>query len=309
MGKPEPNKTCFVIAVAGPSNSDVRRRSERVFKYIIKPAAEAYGYTCVRADPAAKPGLVTPDTIYHLVNDPLVIVDLTDYHPGMFYQLGIRHMVRKPVAHVVRKEQALPLELADVQTIPYDLSLEGAEACKEELLDFIDYVERNPDDVENPISANVELRALRRSDNPVERTHAQIVAMLRRLNAKIDTLTHGSEKPELDFTGFAEVWVDLKALEDMLDVAEEELLSASQIMRARKLVQKVQRTLGATLATLAEPAYVRWEDQLWRREQGDAEALGKALANLYKVTTQPLEPLDPALIEAALARNNEQGAT
>ncbi len=305
MAREKGNKSCFVIASLGPKGSDIRQRADRVYRYIIKPAVESYGYTCLRADPGARPGLITPDMITHLVNDPLVVVDLTDHHPSMFYQLGIRHMVRKPVAQILRKGQTIPVELDDMRAITYELNLEGAENCKEDLIEFIHLVERSPEVVDNPIADNVELRALRRSDNPIERTNAQIVAMLRRLNAKIDTLTQEAEKPELDFTSFAEVWVDLKGLEDALGIEDEELPSLAQIKRAQRLVNKIQRTLGATLNELAAPSGLQWQNNHRAPGEGDAEALGKALANLYKVTTQPMEALDETEIDEALQADSD----
>lgn len=300
MGREEGTKTCFVIASLGPKGSDIRQRADRVYRYIIKPAAETYGYTCLRADPGARPGLVTPEMITHLVNDPLVIVDLTDHYPSMFYQLGIRHMVRKPVAQIIRRGQTIPVELDDMRTIPYELNLEGAENCKEDLIEYIHLAERSPEVVDNPIADNVELRALRRSENPLERTNAQIVAMLRRLNAKIDALTQEAEKPEPDFTAFAEIWVDLKALEDTLVVEDDELPTMPHIKRAQRLVNKIQRTLGATLDALAAPSVLQWQNNHRGPGEGDGEALGKALANLYKVTTQPMDALDDASIDEAM---------
>ena len=70
-------KICFVIAPIGEPESDTRKRSDQVLQYIIRPAVESFGYKAVRADKIADPGIITNQIIRHIINDPLVIADLT----------------------------------------------------------------------------------------------------------------------------------------------------------------------------------------------------------------------------------------
>ncbi len=41
--------TCFLIAPIGPPGSEVRRRSDLVFAYIVEPAVTEVGYALLRA--------------------------------------------------------------------------------------------------------------------------------------------------------------------------------------------------------------------------------------------------------------------
>jgi hypothetical protein len=61
---------------------------------IVAPAAEACGYDTIRADQIAKPGIITSQVIQHLLDDPLVVADLTGWNPNVFYELAIRHAIR-----------------------------------------------------------------------------------------------------------------------------------------------------------------------------------------------------------------------
>src|SRR5437016_10492301 len=90
-------KTCFVISPIGDEGSEVRRRSDQVLKHIVRPAARKCGYSSiVRADQMSKPGLITAQVIQCLVNSNLVVADLTGHNPNVFYELAVRHAIRKP---------------------------------------------------------------------------------------------------------------------------------------------------------------------------------------------------------------------
>jgi hypothetical protein len=78
-------KTCFFIAPIGLEGSDVRVRSDQVLKHIVAPAARECGYDTIRADQISEPGIITSQVIQHVVEDPLVVADLTDRNPNVFY--------------------------------------------------------------------------------------------------------------------------------------------------------------------------------------------------------------------------------
>jgi hypothetical protein len=48
--------------------------------------------------------------------------------------------------------------------------------------------EKDPTDVDTPISSAIDLQQLRRSGNPMEKSAAEIISMLQSLHAKIDAL-------------------------------------------------------------------------------------------------------------------------
>lgn len=80
------DKICFVIAPIGEPESDTRKRSDQILRYLISPAAEEYGYKALRVDQISKPGIIdTTQVIQHVVDDPLVVADLTDRNPNVFY--------------------------------------------------------------------------------------------------------------------------------------------------------------------------------------------------------------------------------
>ena len=84
MAPQETPKTCFVISPIDKEGSEIRLRSDNVLKFIIKPVALDCGYKAVRADEISEPGIISHQIIQHIVEDDLVIADLTRWKPKCF---------------------------------------------------------------------------------------------------------------------------------------------------------------------------------------------------------------------------------
>lgn len=179
VGRIDLMKTCFVIAPIGDPGSDTRKRSDLILKYVVAPAAEQCGYTALRADQISEPGLITSQVIQHVIDDPLVIADLTERNPNVFYELAIRHALRKPLVQIIKAGEQIPFDVAGTRTIPVDhRDLESVEEAKREIARQIDVVLKKPQDMETPISVAVELQILRQSDNPEQRSLAELVSAI-----------------------------------------------------------------------------------------------------------------------------------
>ena len=90
-------KRLFIISPIGDPGSEIRDTSDKVRRHIIDPPATERGYKTVRSDSISMPGRIDRQIVNHLMNDDLVVADLTDQNPNVFYELAIRHAVRKPV--------------------------------------------------------------------------------------------------------------------------------------------------------------------------------------------------------------------
>ena len=164
------NKSCFVIAPIGEAESETRKRSDQVLKHVIFPATAACGYKAVRADQISEPGMITSQVIQHIVEDPLVIADLTDRNPNVFYELAIRHAIRKPLVQLIKKGEQIPFDVAGTRTIHVDhRDLDSVEDAKKEIISQIQALEKDSSKLETPISVSLDLQMLRQSDNPEQR--------------------------------------------------------------------------------------------------------------------------------------------
>lgn len=131
-------QNCFVIAPIGEADSDTRKRSDQVLRHIIRPAVESCGYQAIRADEIDKPGVITSQVIQHVVSDPLVIADLTETNPNVFYELAIRHAIRKPLVQIIKKGEKIPFDVAGTRTVHFDHhDLDSVESAKNEIINQI----------------------------------------------------------------------------------------------------------------------------------------------------------------------------
>jgi hypothetical protein len=127
-------KNCFVISPIGSTDSPQRKRADIVLKHIFKPALEPLGYIVVRADEISQPGSITLQVLERVLESELVIADLTDHNPNVFYELAVRHASQKPVIHVIASEQKIPFDVADLRTIPIDVDLDGADRARQQII-------------------------------------------------------------------------------------------------------------------------------------------------------------------------------
>lgn len=157
---PEDKKICFVVGPIGEPDSDTRIHADWLLEEIIQPVLAGFEtFDVVRADKIAAPGMIDAQVIGHLLESEIVIADLSGLNPNAFYEIGLRHMIQKPIVH---------MQLAD-DKIPFDVSLYRA----------IKFSRIRPADIRR---AREDLKAALNSivsptykvDNPVTRAQGQI---------------------------------------------------------------------------------------------------------------------------------------
>jgi hypothetical protein len=112
-------KVCFVIGPIGGHGSPERVHADTLFDKIIKPTFDEHfpKISVVRADHIATPGMIDTQIITHLIEAKLAIADLTTQNANAFYELGIRHMLQKPVVHVFRRGERIPADIAAYRAV------------------------------------------------------------------------------------------------------------------------------------------------------------------------------------------------
>ena len=155
------DKSCFFIAPIGEPGTVVRRDSDQVLRHIVRPAASRAGFDAVRADEIAEPGIITSQVIERIVESPLVIADLSGHNPNVFYELAIRHVIRKPYVQMIKKGEAIPFDVATARTVRYELDLNGAADAVDEIARQIEFLQSDSWTLETPISITLDLQTLR----------------------------------------------------------------------------------------------------------------------------------------------------
>jgi hypothetical protein len=66
--------------------------------------------------------MITAQVIEHLVRARLVVADLSFHNPNVFYELALRHAVRRPVVQIIRVADPIPFDLDQFRTVQIDNS-------------------------------------------------------------------------------------------------------------------------------------------------------------------------------------------
>lgn len=190
-------KICFVIAPIGKAGSETRNRSDQILRHIIRPAVEEFGYTAIRADEISDPGLITRQVIQLVVDAPLVVADLTERNPNVFYELALRHTLRKPLIQVIDEGDEIPFDVAGMRTVLVNhRDLDKAARTREEIKKQIQALEQGAAGHDTPISTALELGQLQLSDDPKARTLGDLLVQLEAIRKDVSVIEGRISDPE-----------------------------------------------------------------------------------------------------------------
>ncbi|MFH0796965.1 MAG: hypothetical protein V2A65_07920 [Candidatus Omnitrophota bacterium] len=126
------SQTAFVIMQFSPEFDDLYRE-------VIKPTCEAFGYTVKRADDMYTSNLIIQDITRSISEASLVIADVTPNNPNVYYEIGYSHAIRKKTVMLCdKKRESLPFDIAANRTIFYDNSIGGKTRVEEKLRKHLD---------------------------------------------------------------------------------------------------------------------------------------------------------------------------
>jgi hypothetical protein len=237
-------KKCFVISPIGEEGSEMRERSDKVLEHIIKPPVEECGYECMRADEISEPGIITSQIIQHLIDDDLIIADLTGRNPNVYYELAVRHVVRKPIVQVIQAGESIPFDVAGTRTIHVDhRDLDSVADCKLELVKQIRSVEKDPSRVDTPISVAIDLEFLRKSENPLEKSSTEIISMLQEVRSMVSDIGTVSQHIRFNIRLFDDLCMHFEHLAFALDLLPSEDPSRESFENAQSILGQTMRIL------------------------------------------------------------------
>ena|GEM_PF-1083116 len=191
MGKTDKSKskkkTCFVIGPIGKPDSDIRKWSNTIIDYVIKPAVEACGYKDpVRADHISQSGMISIDVIERIMKDDLVVADLTGSNANVFYELAIRHAARKPFVQLIKTGEKIPFDTKDLRTIEVDTDIAVATRAMEKLKEAIPEVEVLGDKVVTPISLTADLELMKSTGRTEQKMLAHLIEKVELIGSHIE---------------------------------------------------------------------------------------------------------------------------
>lgn len=148
----------FVIMPIGSDESKIRKDSDDTYDLIIEPAVTEFAkengnfeFDCLRADKVREPNNIIKDITRKLYDANVVIADLSNQNPNVFYELGVRHSLVGRTIMITNNLKDVPFDLRAYRVIEYDLSARGAEKAKKAIKECLDKIETNPNVSDNPV--------------------------------------------------------------------------------------------------------------------------------------------------------------
>ena len=106
--------TCFVVMGFGKKMDLATGREldlDKSYNSIIKPAVQAAGYQCIRADEVQQSGMIDVPMYKLLYEAELVVADLSTTNPNAIFELGVRHALKRRATIIIAESKF---------TIPFD---------------------------------------------------------------------------------------------------------------------------------------------------------------------------------------------
>ena len=119
---------CFVLM---PFHEKYRQ----VYDDAIRPTIEGAQMRCTRADELYSTSPILVDVMEHIAKATVVIADLTDRNPNVFYELGLTHVAKQNRAVILIAERSddIPFDLRHLRVLLYERSGDGIVQLRSDL--------------------------------------------------------------------------------------------------------------------------------------------------------------------------------
>jgi hypothetical protein len=151
--------SCFVVMGFGEKNDLATGRKlnlDATYKNVIKPAVEAAGHHCVRADEIRHSGVIDIPMYDMLFDADLVIADLSTANLNAMFELGIRHALKPRSTIIIAEKQFVsPFDVNHIVIIRYehlgsDIGYGETMRMRGELQELIEAITKN-DKPDSPV--------------------------------------------------------------------------------------------------------------------------------------------------------------
>jgi hypothetical protein len=107
---------CFAIGPYGGDGSLTRKWSDFLFGKVIEPVLRD-DFVVQRTIDRPEPGQISERIERDLQSARVVIADLTDANPNVYFELGFRHALERPFIHLARAGTELPFDITDFEVV------------------------------------------------------------------------------------------------------------------------------------------------------------------------------------------------
>lgn len=189
----EQEKKCFIITPIGDTSSETFRMAKGVIESVIKPLLSQYGYTDIKPSyEINQTGMITTQIINRIIDDDLVIANLTGNNPNVMYELCLRHVVAKPIIHICQTGTNLPFDIKDNRTIFYKNDMMGVQELSSQMEMFLQEIDYSKEYSDNPIYNAKKIGRLLR-EVPEESENKLEIELLQNILDSLNDLQHSKK--------------------------------------------------------------------------------------------------------------------
>jgi len=128
--KKETPKAFVVMQFSSPYNE--------LYEDVIKKVCNTFDLNVVRADETYGPGLILADIIKQINESRLIIAEISQSNPNVFYEVGYAHALNKPTILIAEKTTKLPFDVSPFRTLFYENTIAGKQKIEDGLKKHID---------------------------------------------------------------------------------------------------------------------------------------------------------------------------
>jgi hypothetical protein len=123
--KKETPKAFVVMQFSSPYNE--------LYEDVIKKVCKDFDLSVIRADETFGPGQILADIIKQINESRLIIAEISQANPNVFYEVGYSHALNKPTILIAEKTTKLPFDVSPFRTLFYENTIAGKQKIEDGL--------------------------------------------------------------------------------------------------------------------------------------------------------------------------------
>lgn len=287
-------KKCFVIMPVSKTKSCTSDEWAGIFEHMIKPAVTGckLGFDCEQAKPCT--GAFIRDILDGLNRADVVIADLTDKNPNVFYELGIRHTLKNRTILIAQNIKHVPSDLRSYWVVTYKKDLTGANEFKRKVREILREMQKDPEKPDSPVADFLEVKNIYISSYEKTSNLKKLTALISELSYNLnlidsilDTVKISEKKRKKNKREFT------VSIERLSNTCLELMLSTSYVSLSQELSELTRG--NNELIRLLNASLEIWANQMFTKEV--EEKLKRSLPRLKDALTYLLEEITKVYLD------------
>ncbi len=135
------SRLCFILM-------PLKKEYEGIRETISKIVSDC-DFEPIRADDIRQPGIIHSDIWDRIQRAAVIIADVTEYNPNVFFELGVAAAVKDKSRVIIIREAKgtgeYPFDIEPLRRLDYKNTIEGADKLKEDLKSYLGTIRREDD--------------------------------------------------------------------------------------------------------------------------------------------------------------------